>query len=218
MDSVENGYLRWNYRIFLRVGRPSAEVIEWLNEIMDTINGDGSYSGDGRSLEKIGEDLGLDPMSLAIVIARTPQKSSLKLFRLLYPTILERAAVGSIQNLPQEQLENIYREFFSKISKIFALLFYFFIFLFFSVYVRTLHRKLSFKMDEMRKAIGTSIRNANIQIRTLEQQQQSQLETLQDNENRDPNEDDNQLQAGIDILQSAIPCKKKMAFNQHIND
>ena len=96
---------------------------------MDTINGDGSYSGDGRSLEKIGEDLGLDPMSLAIVVARTPQKSSLKLFRLLYPTIHERAAVGSIQTLPQEQLENIYREFFSKIWKIFALLFYFFLLL-----------------------------------------------------------------------------------------
>jgi hypothetical protein len=80
---------------------------------MDTINGDGSYSGDGRSLEKIGEDLGLDSVSLVTVAARTPQKSALKLFRLLFPTIRDRACIGSIKNMPQEQLGNIYGEYFS---------------------------------------------------------------------------------------------------------
>ena len=43
-----------------------------------------------------------------IVAARTPQRSALKLFRLLHPTIGKRAECRSITNMRQEMLQNIY--------------------------------------------------------------------------------------------------------------
>ena len=78
---------------------------------MDIMDNNGVYAGDGRSLDQLGEDLGIDPASLATVAARTPQKSALKLFRLLYPTIGSRANCRSISSVPQEQLDNIYSKF-----------------------------------------------------------------------------------------------------------
>lgn len=71
------------------------------------MNGGGVYKGDGRSLEQIAEDLGLDPMTSMAIAARTPQKSALKFFRILYPTISSRANCTSIVNVPQGQLQNI---------------------------------------------------------------------------------------------------------------
>jgi hypothetical protein len=62
-------------------------------------------------MKQIGKDLGLDEASLVTVAARTPQKSALKLFRLLYPTVGSRAKCMSISKIPQEQLDHIYREF-----------------------------------------------------------------------------------------------------------
>lgn len=81
------------------------------------MNDGGIYKGDGRSLEQLAEDLGLDQMTSMSVAARTPQKSALKLFRILYPTNSCRAKCRSITNVPQEQLVNIYRMiFFYKIN------------------------------------------------------------------------------------------------------
>jgi hypothetical protein len=96
--------------LFLFLARPNAEVLEWLQEMLFLMNNNGSFVGDDRSLKQIGEDLGLDEASLATVVARTPQKSALKLFRLLYPTVGSRANCGSISKMCQEQLKNIYRE------------------------------------------------------------------------------------------------------------
>ena len=66
------------------------------------------FQGDGRSVNTIVQDLGVDEVSLATVAARTPQKSALKLFRLLYPTVSSRAKCGSISRVPQAQLDNMY--------------------------------------------------------------------------------------------------------------
>ena len=71
----------------------------------------GVYTGDGRTLEQIGAALGIDPASLVSVAARTPQKSALKLFRLLYPTVASRARCQSISRMSQEQLNDIYGQF-----------------------------------------------------------------------------------------------------------
>ena len=96
--------------IFFCLARPTAEVIEWLHELFDIMNNNGPFSGDGRTLKGIGKELGIDEASLVTIAARTPQKSALKLFRLLYPTVDSRAKCGSISKVPQEQLENIYCE------------------------------------------------------------------------------------------------------------
>ncbi|CAF4878636.1 unnamed protein product, partial [Rotaria sp. Silwood2] len=90
--------------------RPTAEVLEWLRELFDLLNSNAGFRGDGRSLSSIGEELGIDETNLITVAARTPQKSALKLFRLLYPTIGLRASCISISKLPEEQLQNIYRD------------------------------------------------------------------------------------------------------------
>ncbi|CAF1421172.1 unnamed protein product [Adineta ricciae] len=133
------------------IPRPTAEVLEWLSELFDIISSNGVFVGDGRSLEQIGHELGIDTTSLATISARTPQKSALKIFRLLYPTVGSRANCGSISAVPQEQLENIY------------------------AYVRTLHKSLSFSMSDLRKAIGTSIRTATADIRRMHLRGQQQL-------------------------------------------
>ena len=75
------------------------------------MNNNGTFKGDQGTLTTLGAQLGLDQATLVTVAARTPQKSSLKLFRILYPTVGSRAACGSISNVPREQLENIYCEF-----------------------------------------------------------------------------------------------------------
>ena len=75
------------------------------------MNNKGAFRGDGRDLAKIGEDLGLSEASLVTVVARTPQKSALKLFRLIYPTVRSRAQCISISRIPRGLLENIYRKF-----------------------------------------------------------------------------------------------------------
>lgn len=98
--------------ISLFLARPTAEVLEWLQELLYLINNNASFVGDGRDLNQIGEDLGLDQTSLLTVVARTPQKSALKLFRLLYPTISSRANCISISRMCQVELTNIYRELF----------------------------------------------------------------------------------------------------------
>ncbi|UJR19819.1 hypothetical protein I4U23_022952 [Adineta vaga] len=146
------------------IPRPTADVIEWIRELMDILNSNGMFTGDGRTLDQIGEDLGVDPASLATVLARTPQKSSLKLFRLLYPTISSRAHCRSILSVPDEQLTNIYN------------------------YVRTLHRNLSFSMADMRKAIGTSIRSAMCELRRMQQHDQQRSDDLPGDHDLDANE------------------------------
>jgi hypothetical protein len=103
---------------FFSLARPTAEVLEWLHELIDLMNNNGIFSGDGRSLEAIGDALGLDKTSLVTVAARTPQKSSLKLFRLLYPTVGSRANCISIAKIPKEKLENIYCEFINELLHI----------------------------------------------------------------------------------------------------
>ncbi|CAF1228441.1 unnamed protein product [Rotaria magnacalcarata] len=157
--------------------RPTAEALEWLQELFDLMNSNTSFRSDGRSLAKIGEDLGLDEPSLMIVAARTPQKSALKLFRLLYPTIGNRTDCKSISDRPSEVLQNIY------------------------LYVRTLHPNLSFKMIGMRRAIGTSIRAATHEIRKLECQHREKLMELQNDENMDPDERQERIQNTINNME-----------------
>jgi hypothetical protein len=74
------------------------------------MNNNVTFIGDDRDLKQIGEDLGLDEASLLTVTARTPQKSALKLFRLLYPTVGNRANCISIAKMNAQQLGNIYCE------------------------------------------------------------------------------------------------------------
>ncbi len=86
-------------------------MVEWLQELFDLMNNNGVFRGDGRTLDKIGKDLGLDAANLVTVAARTPQRSALKLFRLLFPTIGSRAECVSITNIPQKTLHDIYGKF-----------------------------------------------------------------------------------------------------------
>ena len=96
------------YNIIL--ARPTAEVLEWLRELFDLLI-NGSLKQDERNLSKIGDSLVLNETQLITVAARTPQKSALKLFRLIYPTIGSRAALVSISKIPKIILDNAYREF-----------------------------------------------------------------------------------------------------------
>ncbi|CAF1110826.1 unnamed protein product [Rotaria magnacalcarata] len=152
------------------IPRPTSEVLDWLHELLDIMKNNGAFKGDGRSLNKIGQDLGLDETSLISVAARTPQKSALKLFRLLYPTVGSRAECGSISKVPPKQLENIY------------------------IYVRSLHKNLSFTRADMRKAIGTSIRSATCELRKLERNRQHRFNNSRsdDNEVADVTDDVNE--------------------------
>ncbi|CAF2649665.1 unnamed protein product [Rotaria sp. Silwood2] len=150
--------------------RPTAEVLEWLRELFDLLNSNMAFQNDERSLSKIGEDLGLDETSLITVAARTPQKSALKLFRLLYPTISSRASCKSISQIPSAVLDNIY------------------------LYTRTLHPNLNFKMIDMRRAIGTSIRTAKHEIRKMGYQQHDKREELQYDDSLDPDETQDEIE------------------------
>jgi hypothetical protein len=100
-----------NHTFSLNLARPTAGVLEWLQELFDLMNNNRAFRGDDTALEKIAEALGIDATSLVSIAARTPQKSSLKLFRLLYPTTGSRGKCRSISEVPGEQLQNIYREF-----------------------------------------------------------------------------------------------------------
>ncbi|CAF4980346.1 unnamed protein product [Rotaria sp. Silwood1] len=160
--------------------RPTAEVLEWLRELFDLLNSNGAFRGDGRSLSSIGDELGIDEMHRITVAARTSQKSALKIFRLLYPTISLRANCISIAKLPETQLQNIY------------------------LYVRLLHPNLSFKMMDMRRAIGNSIRSARHEMRKLEYQRQEELNQLQNDENLDPDERNERMQDVIDTTEMAL--------------
>jgi hypothetical protein len=107
----------------LILARPKAEVLEWLEELLYLMNSNSSYTGDGRDLRKIGEELGLDETSLLMVVARTPQKSALKLFRLLYPTISSRAKCESISKMSKTTMDNVYGEVTYNIFVIFIFVF-----------------------------------------------------------------------------------------------
>jgi len=96
---------------FFNLARPTAEVLYWLHELLDLMNNKGLFKGDGRSLKTIAKALKINETNLITVAARTPQKSALKLFRLLYSTISSRAELGSISKVPAQQLENIYCEY-----------------------------------------------------------------------------------------------------------
>ena len=159
------------------------------------MNNNGTFKGDGRTLEKLGEDLGLEGTVMVTVAARTPQKSALKLFRLLYPTINERARCRSISKIPKEQLQNIYRKF----SYIHLINEFFYL-----VYVRCLHQNLSFSMNDMRRAIGTSIRSANADLRRMQRHQGHQFNQLHNFENHDPNEIDEQIQDDERDMQAVL--------------
>ncbi|CAF3780868.1 unnamed protein product [Rotaria socialis] len=160
--------------------RPTAEALDWLRELFDLLDNNATFRGDGRSLDKIGEDLGLDSTNLITVAARTPQKSALKLFRILYPTIGSRANCISISNIPDEKLTNIY------------------------LYVRVLHQNLSFKMSDMRRAIGTSIRSATHEMRKLEHERQEQLNELENDENLDQAEREDRINHAMDNMEMAL--------------
>ncbi|CAF1055761.1 unnamed protein product [Rotaria sordida] len=160
--------------------RPTAEVLEWLRELFDLLNSNAAFRGDGKSLSSVGEELGIDETARITVAARTPQKSALKIFRLLYPTISLRANCISILKLPEEQLQNIY------------------------LYVRLLHPNLTFKMIDMRRAIGNSIRSATHEMRKLEYQRQEQLNQLQNDEDLDPDERNERMQDVIDTMDMAL--------------
>ncbi|CAF1686156.1 unnamed protein product [Rotaria magnacalcarata] len=157
------------------ISRPTAEMLDWLQELFDIMCNNGAFRGDGRCLNTIGGALGQDETSLVGVAARTPQKSALKLFRLLYPTIGSRVKCGSVSKVPKEQLENIY------------------------IYVRGLHRNFNFIRTDLRKAIGTSIRSATCELRKIERHRQQQLNSSQDDENVDSNESDQARNASNDM-------------------
>ena len=165
--------------------------------MFDLMDNHGAYGGDGRTLEQIGAALGTDSTALVSVAARTPQKSALKIFRLLYPTVDSRARCQSISRIPQEQLNDIY----GKLSDIVSIEINFHL----SVYVRTLHRNLSFSLTDMRRAVGTSIRSAWSELRRMhahhQQQLQQQPNQMPNANGFDPNAVDDLIEDGTsDIL------------------
>lgn len=86
-------------------------MLEWLQELFDLLQ-NGSFKGNQKDLSEIGKCLAVDDTQLITVAARTPQRSSLKLFRLKYPTIASRAELGSISKVPSDILDKIYSEFY----------------------------------------------------------------------------------------------------------
>ncbi|CAF1233897.1 unnamed protein product [Adineta ricciae] len=177
------------------IPRPNADVLDWLTELMDLMKNNGRFKGDGRTLEKIGEDLGLDKTSLITVAARTPQKSALKIFRLLYPTIGSRADCMSISAIPKEQLENIY------------------------LYVRHLHNNLNFNGADMRKAIGTSIRSARCELRRLQYFQQQQVNATENEQSEEDCENLDDLDETQNDTDSIIDENEVLAYiNDHGED
>jgi hypothetical protein len=73
-------------------------------------------------------------------------------------------------------------------------------------YVRVLHPNLNFHFNDMKKAITTSIRSANCDLRKLERYRQQQLNNLQNDENLDLNERDERIEdaiRGIDAVLQA---------------
>ncbi|CAF1547364.1 unnamed protein product, partial [Rotaria magnacalcarata] len=131
-----------------------------------------------------------DNTNLITVAARTPQKSALKLFRILYPTIGSRANCISISNIPDEKLTNIY------------------------LYVHILHQNLSFKMNDMRRAIGTSIRSATHEMRKLEHQRREQLKELENDENLDQAEREERINHAIDNMEMALNASDTATCNE----
>ncbi len=89
------------------LARPDAPVVGWLEEVLLSLD-EGQYQGDGRSKEEVADTLGLDAVSLLTVVGRTAQKTALKIFRRKYPTPRARAAIGSIVEMDEEELHNIY--------------------------------------------------------------------------------------------------------------
>ena len=90
--------------IRFNLARPTAEVLEWLQQLFQIMDNNANFKGDERTLNKIGRYLSLDKTTLITVAARTPQKSALKLFRLLYPTVGSRANCGSISKIPRRTI------------------------------------------------------------------------------------------------------------------
>jgi hypothetical protein len=94
------------------LARPAASVVGWLEEVLHSLD-EGQYQGDGRSKQEVADTLGLDEVSLLTVVGRTAQKTALKIFRRKYPTPRARAAIASIVEMDEEELNNIYsRSFF----------------------------------------------------------------------------------------------------------
>ncbi|CAF3774785.1 unnamed protein product [Rotaria magnacalcarata] len=176
------------------IPRPTSEVLDWLHELLDIMKNNGAFKGDGRSLNKIGQDLGLDETSLISVAARTPQKSALKLFRLLYPTVGSRAECGSISKVPPKQLENIY------------------------IYVRSLHKNLSFTRADMRKAIGTSIRSATCELRKLERNRQHRFNDSRSDDSMDFHEFDKTINIINVFLDEVADVTDDVNENEHENE
>jgi hypothetical protein len=70
-------------------------------------------------------------------------------------------------------------------------------------YVRTLHPNLTFNINVMKNAIGTSIRSAKSELRRVERHHIQQLNIPQNNENLDPEEGDEENENNIQDMDAA---------------
>ena len=77
-----------------------------------------SYKGDGRTIQQIGDELGLTPVSIQRVQqdATTPDKIAMNVWRTICPTMAARLEVGSITTVPRSTIENIHSKLANLIS------------------------------------------------------------------------------------------------------
>jgi hypothetical protein len=65
--------------------------------------------------------------------------------------------------------------------------------------VRSLHKNLSFSKEDMRKAIGTSIRNAKRDLKKQQHYEQRRINAQEQQENGDPDEENEGTDNTIDM-------------------
>ena len=82
------------------------------------------------------------------------------------------------------------------------------------VYVRNLHPNLGFKMVDMRRAIGNSIRSASHEMRRLEYQRRMKLTELQNDGDIDPDERDERIRNAIDTREMALNAGDVTEYEQ----
>lgn len=96
--------------------KPRASFWTELSLFIDS-NGD-AYKGDGRTIEVIGEALGLSQMAIQQVQqdADRPDKIAMNIWRVICPTRQDRVFVGSIKLVPPSTIQNIYSKSISFID------------------------------------------------------------------------------------------------------